>query len=369
MSLPALTRTWQFQVNQNLPALGSLTLCCAWLMYLIKQSLVGAGAWTDSTGGAVASAGNWAVRSSCSGAGGGGSFGNGDGVDRWTSGGAGLTNLVWAAAGSNHSWIVLRQTGIAPTFELLIDLSNASAISATITVAFNAGFNLDGTATAAPTVGATDSKVLIANTNWGGPNGIAPMALHVLKSSDGASTRVISLRSSNNGSGGWTTLFWLFELPKTNIAAWTNPSFAVALGSLTLNPNSGVDSVANLSQAANTWSRTPGGTIFSSQWSATGTQQHAILSDAYGSINGGQQNIGDVSAEAPLWGIGCYSATVNARGRNGVLADIRLALENIGTGFAITNGRTYPTSAPLRQQAQFGDFSHPWNRSKPLWLT
>lgn len=362
MSVPAFLRTWQFQVDQVVAPQGATLSTNQALMFALKQSTKGVGAWTDAAGAVTASSGNWDVRSSSDGVGG---FGNNDGVDRWVTG----ANLIWAAAGTNHSWIVLRQTGIATNFEVCIDLSNALSATATIAVSFTAGFGSAalGTATARPT--ATDERVLISNASWGGPNGNTPQALHVLKTADGSALRVIVTRASNNGSGGWTVLFWGFELPVVSNAAWTSPSAAWAFGSSAVNPSSGLDTVANLSTAANTWSRTPGGTNFQSTWSGEATQQHNLLTSAYGSASGGQQNVSDVSREGPLFAVGLYSTTVNARGPNGVLVDIRIGLENISTAFGQANGRTYPDVAPLRQWAQFGDFVHPWNRSLPKVLT
>lgn len=355
MSVPATIRTWQFQVNQVLAPLGTTVLNNQAEMFAIKQSLKGAGSWTDSTGAAAVSSGNWVVTGSSDGVGG---FGNNDGIDRW----AASTNLIWAAAGVNHSWIVLEQAGIpgaTNNFQLCIDLSNASQYNGTIVVSPDSTF-AGGTATARPT--AADERVLINNTTWGGVNGDGPQRLHVLKTSDGTSTRIVALRTSNAGSGGWTVLFWLFDLPIDTLSAWTNPTAALALGTSTQNPGAGIAIVGNLSNVANTWSRTPGGTNFQSTWTAEGTQQHAILTDSYGSVNGGQQNVCDVNNEAPLFSVGLYSTTVNARGPNGSLADIRLALENLGTA----NGRSYPgETTPYRQWAQFDDVTLPWNRALP----
>jgi hypothetical protein len=79
--------------------------------------------------------------------------------------------------------------------------------------------------------------------------------------------------------------------------------------------------------------------------------------------------VADVDGEAPLFSVGLYSATVNARGQNGKLADVRIGLENISTNFNAASGRSYPTAAPMRQFVQLGDIVHPWNRSLPLVLT
>lgn len=368
MGVPATIRTWQFQPSQVLAPQAATLATNQALGFAVKQSMKGAGVWTDSTGAVVASSGNWVVRGSSDGV---GNFGNNDGIDRWVT----AANLVWAAAASNHSWIVLEQAGIpgaVGNFQVCLDLSNASSVSATLAVSPSAGFAA-GTATARPT--AADETVVINNTSWGGVSGNTPHVLHAMKTADGKSTRVVAMRTSSNGTGAWSVLFYMFELPilvvkdAAGADAWTNPSAAVALGSSTAAPVGGLDTVTNLSNTASTFSRTPAGTNFASTWSAEGTQQHVLLSDSYGSVNGGQQNVGDISGEAPMFGIGLYSVVVGARGRNGVIADLRLGLENISTSFNAATGRSSPTVAPLRQWMQFGDFMHPWNRSVPVVLS
>lgn len=357
MTLPVLARTWQFQVNQLAPALGTTLANARRLMLMIKESLKGSGAWTDSLGAAIASSGNWVVRSSCDGSGGAGSFGNGDGVDRWVTD----ANLVWAAAGSNHSWIVLRQTGIAAVYELCIDLSNINSNICTIEVAFG-GYNLDGTATARPT--AVGGQVLLNAGNWGSFAGDAPTVLHVLKSDDGAATRVLMTRSSNNATGVFTTGFWMFEVPTPNSAAWTNPSVAlVCPGS---SGYASVDTSANTSNAGNTWSRTAGGTNFQSWWAAEGTTGRSLISDTYGGPgNGFACVLSDINDQFPNWPISLYSTTVNARGVNGELVDIWWGIDQTGSPNTAQT-RSWPATGPdARQFMQFGAFVHPWNRSIP----
>lgn len=361
MTLPALTRTWQFQVNQVAPALGTTLANARRLMRMLKDSLKGSGAWTDSLGAAVASSGNWAVRSSCDGSGGAGSFGNGDGVDRWSSD----ASLVWAAAGSNHSWIVLRQTGIAATYEVCIDLSNAAANVCTVEVAFG-GYNLDGTATARPTPVA--GQVLLNAGNWGAATSDWPTVLHVLKSADGAATRILMTRSSNNASGVGTTGFWLFEVPRAASAAWTNPSVAlVCPGSTSF---ASVDTSANTSNAGNTWSRTAGGTNFQSWWAAEGTTARSLINDTYGGPgNGFACALSDINDQFPNWPIALYSTTANARGVNGELIDMWWGIDQTGST-NVAQTRSWPVAGPsARQFMQFGAFVHPWNRSIPRNLS
>lgn len=362
MTLPTLVRTWQFQVNQISAPQGSVLNASRHLMRMIKESFKGSGTWTDSAGAVTASTSNCTVQSSCDGSGGAGSFGNSDGVDRWVAD----ANLIWAAAASNHSWIVLRQTGVAVNYEVCIDLSNASSNNCTIAVSFTAGFGslAAGTATARPT--ATDEQVILNNTQWGSCSSDVATVLHVLKSSLGQSTRVILTRASTNASGPHTTGFWIFELPGNVRAGWTNPSATMALlGEIT--SNTSVDTSALTSNAGNTWSRTAGGTNFQSWWAMEGETAHSVISDTYGAINTAACVLTDVSQDFPGWPILLYSTTVNARGVNGELVDMWWGIDQTGAA-NIAQGRSFPATGTLRQFMQFGAFIQPWNRSVPVLL-
>src|SRR4051812_42695947 len=121
MALPSLTKTWNFLVNALIPATGSSLNDNRTLLKSIKDALKGSGTWTDSAGANLggAPAGAWTTRywwdSVTAGT-------AGDGVDRWGA----IGNLVWANAGSAHSWYALRQTGIATNFEVLFSCENAN---------------------------------------------------------------------------------------------------------------------------------------------------------------------------------------------------------------------------------------------------
>ena len=82
-------------------------------------------------------AGAWDVVSSCGKVGG----------ITWTAGASDYWNAVnevaWAAAGSNHSWIVLKNTSLISSgagFQVCIDCNDASTANGTIVVSYNAGF-------------------------------------------------------------------------------------------------------------------------------------------------------------------------------------------------------------------------------------
>ncbi len=123
MTLPALSKTWQYgtannRVNQRIVTV-SATADRASLLWTIKDSMVDA-AFTSpwlvrgsSTGAAVTACPADPATVVAAGA-----------NDRWAS----SANLTWTASASRavtRSWIVLRQAGIGPRYEVLFDLVQA----------------------------------------------------------------------------------------------------------------------------------------------------------------------------------------------------------------------------------------------------
>lgn len=352
MTAPAHSLTYQFQCDQLIAPAATVLLSCQALMFAAKQSFKGVGTWVDKDNVVVASSGNWTTTGSCDGSGGAGSFGNNDNVDRWVT----SANLIWAAAASNHSWHVLQQTGIAAKFQVCIDLSNATASNATIVVSPTAGFGLanggaDGTATARPT--ATDEKVLIANTTWGGPGAVSQgSVLHVVKSADGKVTRLFIMRD--------TVVYGYldFEQPVPEFAAtWTDPSVFCAVG---FNTATGVVGSPAIPQSFfgtsfNVWSKTPGGTSFSSVCIDEG--------DTSASAANSLVFLNETDNSYPNRPVGIFSTTVNARGINGVFRDLYWASSQLGNGYTAPKA-TGAGDAAARKWIVLGPFFHPWNSTK-----
>src|SRR5512146_2064622 len=100
MALPTKTKTWQFKVNQATKYQGTFAATFQAVMFALKQSLItfALQPWTvvGSSDGATAGL---------------------DAVDRWSA----ANKLVQAADASAHSWIVLKQTGVAANFQVCID--------------------------------------------------------------------------------------------------------------------------------------------------------------------------------------------------------------------------------------------------------
>ncbi len=185
--MPAVTpaKTWQPTYGASLPAQNILFVTSSndhkRLLLLIKQILTG-----------FPSA-PWVVQKSSDGA---ANAGAGDFIST-------ISHLVWAAAGSNHSWFTIRQTGLGATAEILFDCSNASALSATIKFA-PGGFDTGGTLTNAPTASGA-SCTLLSNTTWLSGNAAPTGRLSVLQSTDGHCTRVLWMRN------GVAEGIWMFE--------------------------------------------------------------------------------------------------------------------------------------------------------------
>lgn len=338
MALPALTRTWQFQVNQVVAGGGSGLATCQALMFAISQSLVGAGAWTDSAGGATASAGNWVVDYSCDSVTAGA---KGDGVNRWAAAG----NLVWANAGTAHSWIVLRQTGIGATFELLISLENGGAGDAVI--AFSVTGFTGGTTLARPT--AADEVPLLnpsGTQSWGATNTAAiASTLHVLKTADGKSTRVLICRN------GFVPGYWIFEQPDNVPTGYSTPAVGCVLGDGTIAPATSRPVFANVSNVANAYGRTSEN--YAAFLTSAGDVLHGLLA-----IN--QTVPSDMGASWPLFETGAYSVTTNSRGRNGKVVD------HWTTAVTLVDSDTFP-AAGTNNFVVFGDTVQPWNTTVPIF--
>lgn len=355
MPLPAHTRTWQFQLNQVVniststvtnPAVNDRAL-----MIGLVGSMLGRGSWVDKDNVASASAGNWTVTSSCDGSGGGAGvgFGNNTGVNYWDVAGV-LTpsKLVWANPASNHSWIVLQQTGIAAKFEVLIDLRVGGGSTQATIIVSDAGFGVanggtDGTATAAPTAVAGSFQSLITTTEWGGGAALGAV-WHAQKSTDGKAFRFFIMRSTS------CVGFYQFEIPDPVVSGWTNPWIAHAIGQ-----SAATEQVTTSRlNGANTYSRTPGGTVFASSYCQAASQSDTNMITFASSGQGATPN--EIDGTDVLHPICLYSATVNARNVNGNIVDMYWGNQP-GITFLPLAGQTLPAGGPIQ-----------WTRLGTLWV-
>lgn len=318
MALPSVSKTYQFNVGQAITAQGTALATNRRILRTIKNTLIGFGTLP------------WTVRESCDSV----TAGSvGDGVDRWSSD----SNLVWANSGSAHSWMVLRQTGIATNYEICISCESASAngSSLTLVVSPSAAFS-GGSTTARPT--ATDEIALLSNAVWGGVGSTDSNAkIQAFQSTDGQVTRVF-VHVSNT-----VRTYWSFTKPANAIAGWSNPSMSLALGSA----SSGVLTYTNLNTNANGKGRV-----------GSTTCSFYMTGEAFGGSMLGQQInfAGDISSNYPISPIGLASLTTSNRDRYGTVYDAWWGADTL------SEGTTYPNDAS-RTHVQFGVMVFPWDGS------
>lgn len=328
---PTKDKTWEYSVNNLVVADNTRGSTNAHadkrnLLFGIKEAMIDGGLTVP-----------WTVRGSSD-----SSTAGMDTTDRWVD----IDDMVWSTSDVGaRSWIVLRQTGISTTFELLIDLrqgsSNDDGGEIRMWVA-QAGFT-GGSTTARPT--ATDERQLRNLELWGaGSQGSTiPYKWHFQISSDGQCTRVyiFNANSSRTAIG-----FWLLDVPKNPTTGWTNPYIATVHGSA---DTTEIPTYANYQNTATLRGRYSGADT-TMYMSAEGINNVAVGNAA--SIDTFNQVDGTYIAGE----IGIDSLTSTFRGSHGTIFDLWW-----GFNFAVS-GQTYPDDG-TRAFAMFGDFVIPWNGS------
>ncbi len=330
MTLPSLTKTWQFVPNYAVASTGTALGTNRTIIKAFKDFITtDAAEWVDNTNAATTVSNLWTVRYSCDSVAAGVAD---DGVDRWDA----ITDLVWANAGSAHSWIVLRNTAIGASADLLISCESASGNGANITIAISpsAGFT-GGTTTARPT--ATDEIVVINNAAWGGvANTDASVKLHMMKSTDGECWRIFCCNT------GQANTSWIFgKTIAFNASAWTNRLVMYAQGS-----TAGVNTLTNalLNTAAN----------FTGRGVSSMTMYLAGMYYASGLANANITTANDLSSAWPFMPQQLVSATASNRGFQGYVCDLWYGSASVATG------STYPATGTQHQFVQLGVSIFPW---------
>ena len=340
MALPTLTKTWEFDTNVtvfNDIARGSAQAHAdkRGLLLAIKNAMIDNGSTRGFTT-------PWEVRGSSDsstssllavGAG-------GPGTDRWID----IDDLIWHTSdGGARSWVVLRQTGISATFELLIDCRQGSTNDdggEIRGIVSQAGFT-GGSTTARPT--ATDERSLVELVTWGAgsqASDTAPYTMHFMISSDGECTRLVTLNTNAVLIG-----FWLLDKPKNPKSAWTTPYVARIFGN-------------GLSEALTypLWFDTPNmRTLF-----GTLDVSFYCSGEGYASLGFGEALDEENQLDGSTWfgDIGLVSEVPSFRGRQGELFDL------YWTQDYLAHGRTFPDDTS-RQFVVFGDMAFPWDGSLP----
>lgn len=354
-------RTWQFQINTAVTAQATVSLTNGRGLRLAKDAMTGTGSWVDAANVTITSTGNWTVVSSCNGPTGtsGGSanqFGNNDNVDRWVND----VDVGWGTVGANHSWIVLKQTGIiGGDYYLCIDCVGTD--TSRLSYAWSKNQFTGGTATARPTSlneMAQDNTTypLASARNWGGPTANASSVMHVLKSADGKATRIMWARN------GFSSGLWCFEELEYAPAAYTNPAIAIMHGTNATAPVSSALVQSNFANFGN----------FSPLVQLNGTYPaYAVLALNYYSTNQSLVTVptvaNDMSTFWPAYRVKVHTkynsgliipsnlTPINrARGEHGIMRDIWWVQSQLGEA-------DYAPSGGGRNFIIVGDFLLPWN--------
>ena len=330
MALPVLSKAYQFSLNNIAAVGGSQLICNQNLLFGIKQVLKAFGTlpmtcWGSSDGV--------------------GGFGNGDLADRWAL----STNLIWAAAGVNHSWIVLQQSGLDAGGKASICLDCDSAFQQNISIILSpsAGFGAanggaDGTGTDRPT--AIDQGVLLSAANYGGPQAFAARSVFsILQSTDGQVTVVLIFR------GGGVAGLWIIDKAKSPVPQWTHPVFGWAKGVNTAAP--GDPSVASYANLLTNSIR-----AFLTNACAA---QFTGLSLGVNLLGQTMTFADEDSSNWPMPEIGIYLTTVGHRGQKGKVFDLWWS----STACALADAYT---SAGTLQFMTVGDLILPWDGATAL---
>ena len=325
MSLPTLVKTHQMNVNNTQTAQGSATLDNQALLFAIKGALKGFAVNPLTV--------NYSCNSVTAGT-------AADGVDRWVT----ASNLVFAAAGSAHSWIVLNIAGIASGAQLMISCnSGANNVNAIIRVSTSAGFT-GGTTTADPT--ATD-QITILSGAWSALVSDLQIRWSVWLATDGSLIRMIAYAAGNPIGT------WIIDVPANAKSGFTIPFYGYANGTANANTGTTLSNLTTLAMVSRIGS-TNCNMTFTCEGAATGG---ALFSNA---------TIGQIANEVDLawdfYPLGLASSTVGTRGRDASAVDIWFGSS------AITSGDSYPATGTTGQFAQFGNLILPWNTG-PVNLT
>jgi len=315
MTALSLVKTYTFSVNNTLPTSGVLLTDNRNLMLKLKQLMVVAGGVVQSSS---AGAGSYSA------------------ADNW---GSDITKLVWNNAGSNHSWIVIRFASISSTYEVCLSCGTASSYNATI-VWSQGGFS-GGSATARPT--ATDEKILVSTSTWGGNNSTSKSyVMHCMYSTDGQVVRIITYENN------LPVMYYAFEKAQNPKSGWTTPSVCSVL--------------ATSSGASCMTSALLFGGVYGYGYASATSMPLYLGTESYAGNSHLGANIGvpnDFDTTYPCTPCSFVSTTSPVRGRHGTAFDLW------GGNAANAQGTYYPSGAS-KAYVQCGSLVLPWDGSTIL---
>ena len=336
MSTPIKEKTYTYNVNQSLTALGSN-------IATNRQFLL---AWVNSMMGLAS--GYWTCMGSSDGT---SSYDAVDGLSHaslWSD----SSKLVWNSTSNNHSWIVLQMGAYNPLIgnvQILIDLnSNTSNGEYGNLYMSPSGLFTGGNLTTAPT--AIDQVDVHPNNTYGGnslgfPND-SNSVLHVISADDNTATYII------NCVGNATRLCWgIFKPKDAETTLWVDDWVAFVCDRYV------IDYATGENQFTYFYTKAYINSTATALYLASEAYFPLIDNTLYPLTLNGVAD--DNSGEYPLCIIALWSSTPGAIGLKGIIPDLYFGLH------ATSTGDTYPDDGS-KQWAQFGDFVFPWDGSTPV---
>jgi hypothetical protein len=340
MTLPALSKTWRFATNINVPNAGSTTDNGRAILLKVIQLLLGTtGSWTDSNGDAAAALADVTVVGSSNGL-----TSNMSGTNLVTL----VGDLISNSPGSSHSWVVLHLPGLGALFHLKLSFGTSSSNYATMSVSCShSGFGAanggtDGSHLVDPT--ALNEVTILNSQQWGGGNSSADTRVHAMRSTDGQCTRILLCR--NNRVCG----YFQFDKAGDVETGWTTPFVCWVTGDSAAAPSSNVLTVSSAISNANQKGFGASAMSISATTEMLGS---TCILDALTAVNA-------FSGNYPLFGLGYASVTGGNVGRSGFAQDLWGGLSSLAT----LNG--YPDTGDTNQFVQFGCYVFPWNKTTAL---
>jgi hypothetical protein len=320
MALPALDKTWQYNVNNRITSSGNGGNDKKSVLLAIKNALkaFASNPWTVAGSSNASAAGM-------------------DAVDRWAS----IANMTGVtSAGSPHSWIVFNQVGVGQICWDMVGSNPTDFLNMTVVWSRGSLFT-GGTTTNRPT--ATDSITLLNGGTWlNGQTTSYEHLWHLWHSTDGHSTR-IHVRSL--GTILAPGCFARFERPKSPLAQWTTPAIIGWNGTASSFLSSTWSSTASLK------GNKPGGGEMNLFTTCEG------WSSALGPTRLALPN--DFTTEYEIFPLALACEEVGARGRHGEQFDLWYVTSSL------VDGDTMPADAS-KQFVVVGDILLPWNNTTML---
>jgi hypothetical protein len=314
---PVMTSDW--------PTSGSVTTDHRNLLINIKNALTTGTGWTDSTGASATVTTPWTVVASSNGT-------TANTNDNWNL----LSDIVFADAGSAHSWIVLQNSVLG--CQICLDCATANVYQLLCAISMGTGFSTSSLSVTNRPKSVDEFGWWSSSTTWFNGNTAFNAVLNVSVTSDGSMGRWWGLVA------GTCKSIFLAGKAKNVVSGWTNPVTTswIASGSplyTAFNDNNYI-----LIREKNIY----GGCFTTSEF---------YVSSCVGQT---QTTVNSLSNEWPMNKMGLACGTPGLYGRHGEVSDMWWGSVTPSTG------DTYPASGTLKQFIHIKDVILPWNQSTPV---